>query len=70
VVIYAYRDTEPESQSTIVTEKRGSLSGRRVVRGREEECGLYYRAMEAGSLASIPSAEAEGVSKVPAGSCG
>ena len=70
VVIYAYRDTEPESQSTIVTERRGSLSGRRVVRGREEECGLYYRAMEAGSLASIPSAEAEGVSKVPAGSCG
>ena len=70
VVIYAYRDTEPESQSTIVTEKRGSLSGRRVVRGREEECGLYYRAMEAGSLASIPSAGAEGVSKVPAGSCG
>ena len=70
VVIYAYRDTEPESQSTIVTERRGSLSGRRVVRGREEECGLYYRAMEAGSLASIPSAEAEGVSKIPAGSCG
>jgi putative hydrolase len=69
VVIYAYRDTEPESQSTIVTEMRGSLSGRRVVRGREEECGLYYRAMEAGSLASIPSAGAEGVSKVPAGSC-
>jgi hypothetical protein len=52
-VIYAYRDTEPESQSTIVTERRGSLSGRRVVRGREEECGLYYGAMKAGSRSDL-----------------
>jgi putative hydrolase len=65
VVIYAHMDTEPESQSTVVTERRGPLSGRRVVRGREEECARYYRDVEAGSLASIPSVKVEGVGKAP-----
>jgi hypothetical protein len=50
VVIYAHMDDEPESQATVVTERRGPLSGRRVVRGREEECVLYYRARKAGSM--------------------
>jgi hypothetical protein len=27
----------------VVTETTGSLRGRRVVRGREDECGSYYR---------------------------
>jgi hypothetical protein len=69
VVIYAHMDTEPESQSTVVTERRGSLSGHRVVRGREEECTLYYGAMEAGRPASMPSAKVERASKAPARSC-
>jgi len=38
VVIYFYRDSQPEGQRTIVTETRGELTGRRVVRGREVEC--------------------------------
>jgi putative hydrolase len=61
VVIYAHVDTEPESQATVVTERRGPLSGRRVVRGREEECVLYYRATKAGSAASMPATEVDEV---------
>jgi hypothetical protein len=37
VVIYYRRDGD-EGQCTIVTETRGPLAGRRVVRGREQEC--------------------------------
>jgi putative hydrolase len=59
VVIYAHMDTEPESQATVVTERCGPLSGRRVVRGREEECGLYYGAVEPGSPAPIASAKVD-----------
>jgi putative hydrolase len=68
VVIYAHVDNEPESQATVVTEGRGSLTGRRVVRGREAECVLYYRAMEAGSPASIRSGKVDR-SRMPARSC-
>lgn len=42
VVIYFERDGE-EDQCTVVTETRGPLAGRRVVRGREQECREYYR---------------------------
>jgi len=38
VVIYYQTDALPEGQCTIVTEGRGPLAGRRVVRGRETEC--------------------------------
>jgi len=42
VVIYFYDSDHVERQRTVVTETRGSLAGRRVVRGREEECrGLH-----------------------------
>jgi hypothetical protein len=37
VVIYYHRDGD-EGQCTVVTETRGPDAGRRVVRGREEEC--------------------------------
>jgi hypothetical protein len=39
VVIYYHTDAQPEGQCTVVTERRGSLAGRRVVRGRETEPG-------------------------------
>jgi putative hydrolase len=65
VVVYAHIDTEPESQATVVTERRGSLSGRRVIRGREAECGLYYGAMQPGSPAPAPSANVDETSRVP-----
>ena len=42
VVIYAERDGY-EDQYTVVTEYRGPIAGRRVVRGRESECVRAYR---------------------------
>lgn len=42
VVLYFYDDHHREEQHTVVTETRGALAGRRVVRGREAECREYY----------------------------
>ena len=42
VVLYFHDDGHPERQRTVVTEQRGTLAGRRVVRGREPECRAYY----------------------------
>jgi putative hydrolase len=42
VVIYFYNDHHEEGQHTVVTESRGPLVGKRVVRGREAECREYY----------------------------
>jgi putative hydrolase len=39
VVLYFHGDDHVERQHTVVTETRGPLEGRRVVRGREAECG-------------------------------
>ncbi len=41
VVLYFERDGE-EGRCTVVTEGAGPLAGRRVVRGREEECARFY----------------------------
>lgn len=38
VVLYFYGSDHREGQCTVVTETRGPLEGRRVVRGREAEC--------------------------------
>jgi hypothetical protein len=46
VVLYAERDGE-EDGCTVVTETGGPLAGRRVVRGREEECARHYAAIAA-----------------------
>lgn len=35
-----------ERQHTVVTQLSGALGGRRVVRGREQECAAYYHARE------------------------
>jgi putative hydrolase len=42
VVIYFYDDHQQEGQHTVVTETRGPLVGRRVVRGLESECRHFY----------------------------
>ncbi len=42
VIVYFYDDHHREGQNTVVTETRGALVGRRVVRGREPECRGYY----------------------------
>ncbi|GMU09470.1 helix-hairpin-helix domain-containing protein [Corallococcus caeni] len=41
VVLY-YDQDDVEGQCTVVTSHAGPLNGRRVVRGREEECLAYY----------------------------
>jgi Holliday junction resolvasome RuvABC DNA-binding subunit len=42
VVIY-YQQDGPEEQCTVVTETWGALEGKRVIRGRENECLQFYR---------------------------
>ena len=42
VVVYFYDDHHREGQHTVVTETRGALIGRRVVRGLEAECRTFY----------------------------
>jgi hypothetical protein len=44
VVIYR-DDHEGSGQWTVVTERSGQLTGRRVVRGRESECMAYYASL-------------------------
>ena len=43
VVVYFYDDHHREGQHTVVTETRGPLVGRRVVRGQEAACREYYK---------------------------
>lgn len=42
VVVYFYDGDHVERQHTVVTEPRGELAGKRVVRGRELECREHY----------------------------
>lgn len=42
VGIYFHRDATQEGRRTIVTETQGPARGRRVVRGREAECGVPH----------------------------
>lgn len=44
VVLFYYDGDHREGQVTVVTETRGALAGRRVVRGREAECAAHYAA--------------------------
>jgi DNA polymerase (family 10) len=37
-----YERDGAEDQCTVVTERRGALQGRRVIRGRVAECAAYY----------------------------
>jgi len=53
VVIYACDAQGEEGQFTVVTERRGTLSGRRVVRGREPECARYYRTAVTGEETAV-----------------
>lgn len=47
VVLYAEDEQHHERPFTVVTAERGALHGRRVVRGREDECGRWYAAQQA-----------------------
>jgi putative hydrolase len=46
VVLY-YDGGGGERQNTVITAERGPLRGRRIVRGREDECDRYYRSRRA-----------------------
>jgi predicted flap endonuclease-1-like 5' DNA nuclease len=46
VVLY-YDGGRGEGQCTVITSQRGRLKGKRIVRGREAECGLYYQEQQA-----------------------
>lgn len=43
-VVVFYDDGSGERKCTVVTEFKGQLSGKRVIRGRETECSQYYEA--------------------------
>jgi hypothetical protein len=60
VVVYFNRDGK-EGQATVVTETRGSLDGRRVVRGREAECADYYGSAEPARAPEAPTGMKAGV---------
>jgi putative hydrolase len=45
-VVVFFEDGAISGQRTVVTETRGSLRGRRVVRGREWECRRHYGAQD------------------------
>jgi putative hydrolase len=47
VVIFYSDAGGGDGQATVVTERRGALTGRRVVRGREPECARHYRDCDA-----------------------
>jgi DNA polymerase (family X) len=51
VVIYFSDPDGEEGQFTVVTERRGTLTGQRVVRGREPECARYYRSQAQADVA-------------------
>jgi hypothetical protein len=44
VVVY-YDDGSGERKCTVVTEFKGELNGKRVVRGKEKECTEYYQTL-------------------------
>ena len=64
VVIYFHTDSQPEAQRTVVTETRGVLEGKRVVRGREVEVRAYYAARAPGCGTSLSGVR----TSLPAGS--
>jgi len=54
VVIY-YDGRDGERQCTVITSQRGPLMGKKIVRGREDECEVYYGQRNGcGSAAEAP----------------
>uniref|UniRef100_A0A832ML03 DNA-binding protein n=1 Tax=Eiseniibacteriota bacterium TaxID=2212470 RepID=A0A832ML03_UNCEI len=48
VVLY-WDAPDGERQCTVITSRLGALRGRRIVRGREDECAAWYRRARAGT---------------------
>jgi DNA polymerase (family 10) len=55
-VLLYYDDDHGERQCTVITSHQAPFSGKRIVRGREEDCAAYYKSREArGTEATSPS---------------
>lgn len=52
VVLYFDGD-HGEQQSTVITSEFGALAGRRIVRGREQECAAYYSHETSGNFGTF-----------------
>ena len=61
VVIYFYNDHHEEGQHTVVTETRGPLRGKRVVRGHETACYEHYETVSAHSRPAETASQKGGV---------
>jgi putative hydrolase len=59
VVVY-FTDGHSNGQRTAVTETRGDLRGRRVVRGRERECREHYQNVREQAAAELQDVAASG----------
>ncbi len=46
-VVIVYEDDHVHDQCTVVTEWRGALQGKRVIRGRERQCAAHYAELDA-----------------------
>ena len=46
-VLLYYDDDAGERQCTVITSHQAPFSGKRIVRGREEDCGAYSQSREA-----------------------
>ena len=46
-VILYYDDDQGERQCTVITSHQAPFNGKRIVRGREEDCAAYYQTREA-----------------------
>ena len=53
-VVIFYEGADGTGQATVVTERRGALTGERVVRGREPECALLPRRAPTAGDADYP----------------
>ena len=52
-VILYYESGSDERQATVITAQRDTLSGKRIVRGREKECGEFYALRNSPSLPTV-----------------
>lgn len=60
VVIYCDDDDGGRQQATVVTETRGAMAGRRIVRGRERDCVPHYAGLASFGRPSLRVVESAG----------
>jgi DNA polymerase (family X) len=68
IVVY-FDNGVSSGQRTVVTENRGDLRGRRVVRGREQECRAHYGGQKSGVRSQESGVRSQGSAKVAGGLC-